>query len=182
MDREKTHIKGLKNGSYKDFTQLYKIYAPRLYAFIYKLVRSESVSKDIVQETFTKVWENRKNIDTDLSFKSYIFTIARNHLLNEFRNHIYRIELTGNTETFENNRQAEYNDTEEQYSLTELKELLQQAKLKLTPRQRELFELNREKGLSINEVVEQTGISEQSVRNQLSQAIQRLRKEMRHVL
>lgn len=52
----------------------------------------------------------------------------------------------------------------------------------MTPRQKEIFEMNKEYGLSIQEIAMQTAISEQSVRNQLSTAIQQLRKEMKEYL
>jgi RNA polymerase sigma-70 factor (ECF subfamily) len=184
MDIEKAFIKELNAGSYKGFTKLYEIYAPRLYAFVYNLIHSESTAKDIVQETFIKVWENRATIDSNQSFKAFIFTIARNHLLNELRNHINRMEPINNPEILEHKGYigTTYNDTEEPFSLIELIKSLEQAKQKLTPRQRELFELNKEIGLSITEIAEKTGLAEQSVRNQLSQAIQRLRKEMKDYL
>lgn len=183
MDIEKAFIKELNDGSYKGFTKLYEIYAPRLYAFVYKLIHSEFIAKDIVQETFIKVWENRVTIDSNQSFKAFIFTIARNHLLNELRNHINRMEPINNPEIFEHKSYTEtYNDMDEQFSLTELIKSLEQAKQKLTPRQRELFELNKEIGLSITEIAKKTELTEQSVRNQLSHAIQRLRKEMKDYL
>ncbi|MDR1403367.1 MAG: RNA polymerase sigma-70 factor [Tannerellaceae bacterium] len=181
---EKTYIKGLNAGSYKDFTKLYEIYAPRLYAFAYKLIPSESIAKDIVQETFIKVWENRATIDSNRPFKAFIFTVARNHLSNELRNHINRMETVSHPEILEHKGYGRitHNDMEEEFSLTELIKSLEQAKQKLTPRQRELFELNKEKGLSVTEITERTNLSEQSVRNQLSQAMQRLRKELKNYL
>lgn len=81
---EKDYINGLIAGSYKDFTSLYEIYAPQLYAFIFKLTRSKIHSKDILQETFISIWVHRKQTNPDLSFKSYLFTIARNLVLNDF--------------------------------------------------------------------------------------------------
>ncbi|MDR1201482.1 MAG: sigma-70 family RNA polymerase sigma factor [Tannerellaceae bacterium] len=184
MDIEKAFISGLNVGSYKDFAKLYEIYAPRLYAFIYKLIHSESIAKDIVQEAFIKVWENRATIDSNQPFKAFIFAIASNLLLNELRNHINRMKPINDPEILEYNayNSTTYNNIEEQFSLTELIKSLEQAKQKLTPRQRELFELNKEIGLSITEIAEKTELAEQSVRNQLSQAIQRLRKEMKDYL
>jgi DNA-directed RNA polymerase specialized sigma24 family protein len=49
------HVKGLIAGSYKDFTALYRLYAPQLYA--YSLTRSSAMAEDILQDTFIKVKE-----------------------------------------------------------------------------------------------------------------------------
>ena len=78
-------------------------------------------------------------------------------------------------------RQSE-NPTEQKIDLDEFNRRLEKAKKKLTPRQKEIFEMNKEYGLSIQEIAMQTAISEQSVRNQLSTAIQQLRKEMKEYL
>ena len=51
-------------------------------------------------------------------------------------------------------------------------------KEKLTPRQREIFELNKEQNLSVAEIAEQLCIKEQVVRNQLSTALKIIRAEL----
>jgi RNA polymerase sigma-70 factor (ECF subfamily) len=55
---------------------------------------------------------------------------------------------------------------------------LEIAKSKLTPRQREIFELSKEQNLSVSEVAERLSIGEQPIYNQLSVALQLLRKEI----
>ena len=47
-----------------------------------------------------------------------------------------------------------------------------------TPRQREIFELNKEQNLSVAEIAEQLCIKEQVVRNQLSTALKIIRAEL----
>lgn len=181
MPNEKEYIEGLIKGSYHDFTCLYELYSSRLYAFIFSLTHAEPLAKDIVQETFIKVWEHRSFLDPEQSFQSYLFTIAKNKLLNEFRKEINRpLPLDKQTDT-SINLQVE-NNAEEKISIDEFNRQLSEAKKQLTPRQRELFELNKERGLSVAEIVEKTSISEQSVRNQLSAAMQILRKEMSQYL
>lgn len=56
---------------------------------------------------------------------------------------------------------------------------LEEAKQHLSPRQREIFELNKEYGLSITEISRKLSITEQVVRNQLSIALKTLRAELR---
>lgn len=178
---EKDYINGLIANSYKDFTCLYEIYAPQLYAFVFKLTRSKIQTKDILQETFIKIWVHRKQTDPDQSFKSYIFTIARNLVLNEFRKNINNPILSDYIE-YCNLEELSENPTEQKIDFDEFNQRLQKAKKKLTPRQKEIFEMNKEYGLSIQEIASQIAISEQSVRNQLSAAIQQLRNEMKEYL
>lgn len=85
MDVERIYLERLRSGSYRDFTKLYESYASRLYAFALHLTHSDALAKDIVQETFIKVWVRREQIDLDMSFNAFLFTMAKNQLLNEFR-------------------------------------------------------------------------------------------------
>lgn len=85
MNLERIYLERLRKGSYKDFTKLYELYVSRLYAFALGLTHSDVLAKDIVQETFIKVWIRREQIDPDMSFRSFLFTMAKNQLLNEFR-------------------------------------------------------------------------------------------------
>lgn len=173
------HNKGFPIETYNDFTYLYEVYAPRLYAFIFGLTHSEVTTKDIVQDTFIKIWVGRKDIRPGTSFKSYLFTMARNQLLNEIRRQVNQTVSIEDL-SITNNESLGHNNIELEISIKEFKEELNRAKKKLTPRQRELFELNREQGISVAELAESKSITEQSIRNQLSQAIQTLRSEMKN--
>ena len=159
MDVERIYLERLRSGSYRDFTKLYESYASRLYAFALHLTHSDALAKDIVQETFIKVWVRREQIDLDMSFSAFLFTMAKNQLLNE-------------------SGDGEETAIERKLSFEEFNHRLEIAKQKLTPRQRELFELNKEQGITITEIAAKALISEQSVRNQLSQALHVLRKEL----
>ena len=177
MDLERTYLERLRKGSYKDFTKLYELYVSRLYAFALGLTHSDVLAKDIVQETFVKVWIRREQIDPDMSFRSFLFTMAKNQLLNEFRR-----QANGPLflEDIVFNESGEEGETyiERKLSFEEFNHRLELAKQKLSPRQRELFELNKEQGLSIGEIAAKTSVTEQSIRNQISQALHVLRKEL----
>ncbi|GAB6007803.1 RNA polymerase sigma factor [Dysgonomonas reticulitermitis] len=165
-------------GSHQDFRILYEEYSGRLYGFVFSLTRSRSMANDITQETFIKVWINRENIDPSMSFKSYLFKISKNKIIDEFRKQI-------NNPVFEDymaycdELYADGNDNIEQtidydYFLQQL----DNAKAKLTPRQREIFELSKEQRLPSSEIAQKLNISEQTIYNILSSAMKILRKEM----
>ena len=170
MDVERIYLERLRSGSYRDFTKLYESYASRLYAFALHLTHSDALAKDIVQETFIKVWVRREQIDL-------LFTMAKNQLLNEFRRQA-NSPLFWEDVVLNESGDGEETAIERKLSFEEFNHRLEIAKQKLTPRQRELFELNKEQGITITEIAAKAFISEQSVRNQLSQALHVLRKEL----
>ena len=177
MDVERIYLERLRSGSYRDFTKLYESYASRLYSFALHLTHSDALAKDIVQETFIKVWVRREQIDLDMSFSAFLFTMAKNQLLNEFRRQA-NSPLFLEDVVLNESGDGEETAIERKLSFEEFNHRLEIAKQKLTPRQRELFELNKEQGITITEIAAKAFISEQSVRNQLSQALHVLRKEL----
>ncbi|GHV20337.1 DNA-directed RNA polymerase sigma-70 factor [Bacteroidia bacterium] len=174
-------VKRLKEGSPEAYTVLYEFYLPGLYAFIYSLTHLKVFSEEVVQETFVRLWENRTAIDLKTSFKSYLFTIARNYMLDEFRRQINHPVFTEYVE-YSNQLQFSENMTEKQLDFDEFRMELDIAKQKLSSRQMEIFHLNKELGQSVQSISIQLGIAEQSVRNQLSTALNILRKEIKNFL
>lgn len=56
---------------------LIKRYLPQIFGFVKKFTGNQNDASDITQEVFVKVWKNLKKFDSDKSFKSWIFTIAK---------------------------------------------------------------------------------------------------------
>ena len=178
MINEKKHVENLVKGSYRDFSLLHEHYWPRIFSFIYSIVHSKFIAEEISQETFIKIWSIREAIDVDLSFKSFIFTIAKNKLLNEFRKQINSPLFSDFIEHLETINYSD-NDTENQIDFNEFRSKLENAKQHLTSRQREIFQLNKEYGLSVSEIALRLTITEQSVRNQLSKAVIQLKTQLK---
>jgi RNA polymerase sigma-70 factor, ECF subfamily len=67
-----------KNGDQEAFKGLISRYASSLYNFTARLTDRNNAS-DVVQETFIKIWKNLHKFDSSkASFKTWIFTIAKN--------------------------------------------------------------------------------------------------------
>jgi len=178
---ESDFVKQLKKGSHEAYTILYKLYLPSLYAFIYSITHSKNFSEEVVQETFVRLWANRATIKLDVSFKSYLFTIARNYMVDEFRRQINHPVFTEYIE-YSNQLQLSENTIEKQLDFNEFRAEFDKAKQKLSLRQLEIFHLHKELELPIQTIALQLGIAEQSVRNQLSTALSILRKEMKNFM
>ncbi|WP_235297914.1 RNA polymerase sigma factor [Portibacter marinus] len=63
---------------------LYKRYKKPLFGYFYNNVYDEARCEDLVQQTFEKVLKYKKNFNGSGSFKSWLFTIARNTYIDEF--------------------------------------------------------------------------------------------------
>jgi RNA polymerase sigma-70 factor (ECF subfamily) len=180
MKNEKVILEQLITGSHKAFTQIYNQYFDLLYGFVFKLLHSHAMAAEIVQDVFIKVWENRAKIDPNGAFKSWIFKIAKNDLID-----LLRVQM--NNPLFEDylnycNNENITISQDNSFDFDQFMTALTTAKIKLSPRQAQVFELCKEEGLSAKIVSKQLNISEQAVYNYLSQSIHFLRNELKHFL
>lgn len=80
------HVKKAIAGDKIAFGELYKIFLNKIYRFVYYLVGDEFVAEDITQNTFLKAWNGLSGFSMDRgTFQSYLFTIARNLVIDTQR-------------------------------------------------------------------------------------------------
>ena len=166
---EREELVLLKNDSRKSFEQLYHRYSGKLYNFVMKVSKGDSyIAEEMVQRTFIKVWETKEYINSDKSFISYLCTIAKNMLLNEYEHQsvqfIYHEYIKMNTIDEDSN-------TEKQVDKNLLEEYIEKLTKKLPPKRQEIFILSRKDGLSNKEIAERLNISESTIETQLSKAL-----------
>lgn len=68
------HLKGDE----ESLELLIQRYLRPIYSFVYRYVGNAQETEDITQEAFIKIWRNLKKFDRQKSFKTWIFTIAKN--------------------------------------------------------------------------------------------------------
>lgn len=169
-------VKLLKKGDLLAFDAIYKKYSRRLFGFVFRYVKQETGTEEIVQEVFIKIWQSRENINVYSSFESFLFTIAHNATVNllkkrateqKYIEHVKSLQQI--EDTYELTDEIHYN---------ELKQKFQGLLNELTPRQKEIFQLSREEGLSNNEIANKLGISVQTVKNHLVTTLSFLKSKL----
>lgn len=74
------------DGKPEAFQVLFERHKDRVFRFIYAVyMKDTSKAEDCTQETFVKVIQHRDRFNTDMSFSTWLYTIARNHCLNQIR-------------------------------------------------------------------------------------------------
>lgn len=166
-------IKNLIKGNILAFNTLYKEYSGRLYRFAFGYLKSEQEAEELVQEVFTIIWEKRANLKEELSFKSFLFTIAFNIIRKHFRTKTY---LAG---YFKSGMPDESdNQTTQQINFDSLYQYLTRLVEQMPPRRREIFTKSRLEGRSIKEIAEGMNISHKTVENQLTEALKFIRTSL----
>jgi len=155
----------LKEGNIVAFDSIYEQYCTRLYAFVIRYVKQESDAEEIVQEVFIKIWENRNKIDIYSSFESYLFTITYNSAISLLRKRVHEKKYLEHVKSLQEVNVA--SELTDDLYFKELNSKLQSLLLDLTPRQREIFHLSREEGLTHDEIAKKLGISANTVKNHI---------------
>ena len=85
MQEEELIIYDVKNGNKEKFGLLVEKYQDSLYTFIFYSVKDEGSAKDILQETFLKALKEINNYKEEGKFKAWLWTIARNKVMDFYR-------------------------------------------------------------------------------------------------
>lgn len=166
------------NDDEKSFRQLFEYYYPALCLYARRFIEEKEIREDIVQDIFFSIWGNRKQMNVQLSARSYLTACVRNHCLNYVRHR--NIEACDTLVQEKIPLYAEDND--EAYTLTELQDLLTNTLRKLPPEYRQVFELNRFEDKSYGEIAAEMNISIRTVERYKNKAIEILRKELKDFL
>ena len=85
-------LTSLRQGSEDAFTVIYERYHKLLYVLAYKYLKSTYSSEDAVQQVFLKLWEARSLLMVNVNLRNYLYTMLKNHVLNEIRNNNSAVE------------------------------------------------------------------------------------------
>jgi RNA polymerase sigma-70 factor, ECF subfamily len=72
-------------GEEKSLELLIAKYLKPIYGFVYNFISNQTDAQDIVQEVFIKVWKHLKRFDQNKSFKTWLFSIAKNTIYDFLR-------------------------------------------------------------------------------------------------
>lgn len=164
---EKELLFQLSQGSEQAFEKIYQFYSPRLYGKFIKLVKSEPVASELLQEVFLKIWELRQSIDPEKSFRSYIFKIAENKVYDFFRKLASDKKLR---EQLLKDGEEHYSHIEENMTRKENTIIVRRAIRLLPPQRQEIFRLCRLDGRSYKEVSGALGISTSTISDHIVKA------------
>jgi RNA polymerase sigma-70 factor, ECF subfamily len=174
LNHEKVLIEGLNEGNEKIFDYLFHLYYSGLVVYAGRMINSQSVAEDLVQDVFVKLWTNRRTLEINQSLKSYFFISVKNKCI-DFIRHQKLVskteqELANQTETISNDHHFLIE--------SELRAYLFSALEKLPEACREIFVQNRFEGLKPKEIAEKRGISVRTVETQIGKALKILRSEL----
>jgi RNA polymerase sigma-70 factor (ECF subfamily) len=170
-------IEAFQRGDEFAFVSLYNRYKAAVYAFCAKMLLNREQARDALQETFLRVYENRERLLKTDSFKSWLYTIARNQCLNQLRRNDWQVAFDAqHEEVLEGRRQGATPASE--LEKNEQVALVNRYLATLKPEYREVIVLREYQNLSYEEIAGITRSSLSAVKSRLFKARRSLAKSL----
>lgn len=167
---EQTIFERIQNDDYKAFETTFREHYVHLVAFANTILHDIENAENIVQETFVKLWENRKKYKIS-SLKGYLMVAVRNSCHNEIK----RIK---NQQKYQLSIAKEDTIQQFNYSDSRVMNKIIQIINQLPEQRKKIFKLNRLDGLKYREIAEKLNISPKTVEIQMGKALKFLRENL----
>ncbi|MCM8542535.1 MAG: RNA polymerase sigma factor [Lentisphaeraceae bacterium] len=169
MKTDEELITAYKDGDTEAFTELVKRYKNRLFTFL----GGKNDAKDLVQETFKKVFNNLSKFNEKRSFKAWVFKIAKNCSIDEGRKAGSRFNLLESCELPEIEDETSFCPSAS-LRKAERKQIILEAVNALPEKQRQVLSLSYFEGETYPEIAKKLDCSVSSVKTHMSRAVQKL--------
>ncbi|MEL7588592.1 MAG: RNA polymerase sigma-70 factor [Prolixibacteraceae bacterium] len=181
---EREILQKLAEGDQFSFGLVFHIYHSRLYHFAFHYLNDEESAKDVVQDVFSAIWEDRAKLADVKNLSSWLYSVTKNLCLKK----IDQLKVKQKHSDFLKYRQL----TVIQLSLNELDtspvifdemtRIIDHTLEKLSPQSRRIFELSRYEHKKNAEIASELNISIKTVEAGITRALKDLRKALRHYL
>ena len=176
-------IQAAQQGDHDAFEELVRMYDHSVLRLALNLLRSEEDARDAYQEAFLKAFRNLGAFRFECSFHTWLYRIVTNICLDHLRRRSVRREDTAVVQTADGPRDLfdaledsrPEADPERDLLRRELGRRIEDALTRLGPRERLVFELKHFQGLRLRAIGEMLSTSEETAKNCLYRATQKLR-------
>jgi RNA polymerase sigma-70 factor (ECF subfamily) len=174
------------------FDALVRRYDRDVLRLILRVVHSQEQASDLYQEAFLRIYRNLHRFRLESSFYTWIYRIVTNVCLDYLRRRRSRpedqapavgaldVHRTQPVDFFDGQQDTRANP-EQQLLGQEIGERIAAALQRLSPRERMIFEMKHYQGLKLRAIGEALGTSEETVKNSLFRATQKLRLQLQEL-
>ena len=165
----------LQEGSEYAFQLIYDKYRNRIYQTAINFLKSPIIAQDVVQDVFMKLWFERNNIDASKPVEAWLYTVAKNNILNKLRkiaNEWKAIDVLSHSIL-----QSE-SSTDHKLNEGEFNRNVASAVATLPEQQKTVFMLSRFEKLTYIQIGVKMGISPLTVKTHLSRALHSIKKHL----
>lgn len=164
-----------KVGDTSAFRVVYDRYWEVLYRHAYRMLKDEEEARDVVQDTFVRLWDRLNDLQLEISLKSYLYTAVRNRVLNIFQKEKNQEKFILSLGSFIEHSEAV---TDHRVREVMLQEKIDKEVSLLPVKMQNIFKLSRTNHLSHQEIATALNLSDKTVKKQVSNAVKILRLKL----
>jgi len=172
-------IEDAQKGDVTAFEKIVKYHQSYAYAIAFRFLCDEDDAEDVVQESFIRIWNHLKVFDPSMKFTTWMYKIVVNLCYDKAKSNKRRIRVFSrlNNNSFKEDC-IDSADMEQELMNKEIAVLIKSIADGLSEKQRMIFLLRDFQDLTIQEVVDITGMSESGIKTNLFFARQNIRKKL----
>jgi len=167
--------KRMKAGDQQSFSQIFKFYYPKLYAYGIKLIPFPDFVRDQIQDLFVAIWQTREGLGEVSNLKAYLFVSLRRKIFLSKKGTLPTNSIDDISE--EDNKSLIFETNEfidKEFISTSIKDRLIRNLNALPANQREIIFLRFYNQLTYREISGIVNIREQSIKNNMPKILQKL--------
>jgi len=168
-------LKGVAAGDQEAFRRFYEQWSGRVYAFGLKLLQTDVLAEELMQEVFLRVWQHRARLEDINDWHAYFWQIVRNQGHDMLKRIAREAELM---DGYKRNMTTVEASTEAIVLFKESQELFDKGLNTLTPKQREVYLLCKVDGLSYEEAANRLALSPLTVKTHMQHALRKMQTFM----
>jgi RNA polymerase sigma-70 factor (ECF subfamily) len=176
--------KKLAQGDQYSFGLVFHIYHARLYHFAFHYLNDEEASKDIVQDVFSSVWEEKEKFREVRNLSSWLYTLTKNLCLKKIDHLKVRQKHSDELKyRYLSIVQHSLNDLDTSPVIfDEISRIIDHTLDQLPPLGRQIFELSRYGNKKNAEIAAELNISVKTVEAHITRALKDLRKALKNYM
>lgn len=173
----------IQNGDEKAFEFIFRSYYSMLCSYAYDIIMDYDQAREIVQDVFVRIWENRSLIEINSSIKSYFFRSVNNQCINYLKHNAVLKRQNDNYQMEIIEKSDRISGYDEDYTLDSIlydgiEDDVIEAIDNLPDQCRQIFLQSRFERLSYEKIASQNNISINTVKTQLRRALEKIRTHM----
>ncbi len=159
-----------------DFENIFKEYFNPLVNFVNRYLNNYENSREVVQNTFVKIWNYRNQIEVKTSTKAYLYQMTKNSMIDFIRSNKSMVSAS----LVENEMLLLQDTTVEHLDPYIVRQAFELAMIDLKDKPREIFRLNKFEGLTYEEIADYLNVSKRSVEDNVAKVSNHLKEKLKN--
>ncbi|MET0636068.1 MAG: RNA polymerase sigma-70 factor [Chitinophagaceae bacterium] len=161
------------NDDVRAYNALFDRYVGKLHRMGVRYVRDQNAVEELVMEILLDIWDRRASVQLKGKLSSYLFQAMHNKAISYLRK---AVPVMVDIADMDENSFVAANTTDQRINFRDAENILAEKLANLSPQRRKVFQLSRERGMTYADIANEMNLSQNTVRNHMTAALDYLRE------